>query len=173
MSNFGALRWFGAVSRLRVSGDPRHGADYGAQRGRPHCTGGRWRTRYTGNGKRLAVRQGQLVDGLPPPDEHAGGRVSVARTRSGGVTITHAAYILVESEHLYLIIEGSGPSWATLHAPEPELEKNVLGADDIGEAGGGAFVGWAVHIDAENRSLVYRLTAYLQSTASYEAHRQR
>ena len=82
-------------------------------------------------------------------------------------------YALGKSEHLYLIIEGSGPSWATLHAPEPELEKNVLGADDIGEAGGGAFVGWAVHIDAENRSLVYRLTAYLQSTASYEAHRQR
>ena len=105
-------------------------------------------------------------DGLPPPDEHAGGRVSVARTRSGGVTITHAdPYILVESEHLYPIIEGSGPSWASLHAP-PELEKNMLGADDIRERGPGEFVGWAVHIDAENRSLVYRLTAYRQSTAS-------
>jgi hypothetical protein len=113
-------------------------------------------------------------DGLPPPDEYAGGWVSVGRTRTGGVTITHAdPYILVESEHLYLIIEGSGPSWATLHAPERELEKNLLAADDIREAGRGAFVGWEVHIDVERRSLVYRLTAYRQGTASYEARLQR
>ena len=81
-------------------------------------------------------------------------------------------YALGKSEHLYLSIEGSGPSWASLHAP-PELEKNLLGADDIRERGPGEFVGWAVHIDAENRSLVYRLTPYRQSTAFYEARRQR
>ena len=100
--------------------------------------------------------------------------MSVARTRSGGVTITHAdPYILVESEHLYLIIEGSGPSWATLHARSQNSRRMCSAPMTLAKPVAGAFVGWAVHIDAENRSLVYRLTAYLQSTASYEAHRQR
>ena len=49
-----------------------------------------------------------------------------AENRSGRVTITHAdPRILVESEHLYLIVEGKAPSWLTLVPPSPTRKTKI------------------------------------------------
>lgn len=54
---------------------------------------------------------------------------------------------------------GEAPSWLVLRAPR-----------DIREADG-VLVGWHLHIDADNRNLVYRLVSYPASTDTYEAVR--
>ena len=110
-------------------------------------------------------------DGLPPPDAFVGGWVSVAETRAGDVTITHAdCRILVESEYIYLIVEGKGPDWVTLHPPASGDQKNLLAGDDIRETGVEEFVDWSVHIRGAKRTLVYVLVAY-RGAGLYEAHR--
>jgi hypothetical protein len=100
-------------------------------------------------------------DGLESPDEFAGGWVSAKETRSGGVTIVHAdRHILVDSEHIYLIVEGKGPAWITLAQPACGDQKNLLDSDDIRQAGEGEFVGWSVHIHGSEETLVYEVGMY-------------
>ena len=98
--------------------------------------------------------------------------MSVAKKRSGGMTITHAdPRILVDSEHLYLIIEGKAPSWLTLVAPSPKHERKVADCDDIRETGAGAFVDWSVHVTGDDRTIIYRLGAYRSGNGVDQADR--
>ena len=111
-------------------------------------------------------------DGLEGGDAYVRGWVSVGKTRSGGMTITHAdSKILVDSEQLYQIVEGKAPSWMTMRAPAPKYERQMTDCGDIRENGAGAFVDWSVHIRGENRTVIYLLGAYRTRTDSYEACR--
>ena len=70
-------------------------------------------------------------DGLAS-DQYSLGRVSTNPTRSGGVAVTRAdARILVDSEHLFLVVEGAAPGYLTLRGPTPGIEKKLLEAGDI------------------------------------------
>ncbi len=112
-------------------------------------------------------------DGLEGDDAYVRGWVSVGKTRSGGVTIARAdSRILVDSEHLYLIVEGKAPSWMTLRAPAPKYERQLIDRGDIRETGTGAFVDWSVYIRGENGTVIYLLGAYRAHTDSYEACRR-
>ncbi len=124
-------------------------------------------------GKRWFFDKANWSDGLAPDtDEYSGGWVSTAATRSGGVTIAHAdSRILVDTEHLYLILDGTAPQYLTLRAPMPWIEKQLRDLGDVRQAEAGAFADWAVHIDGENRRLIYVLDRYRVHTDSYEATR--
>ena len=105
-------------------------------------------------------------------DPYAQGSVSTKITNSGGTVITQAdAWILVDSAQLFQIVEGAGPSWMTLRAPTPAIEANLLEAGDIRQAEPGTFMDWEVHIDGENRHVIYILGRYREKTDSYEADR--